>query len=382
MVLEPRERVPIAPDVSRDRIGQMVRAMTELGPNIAQISSKLRIPKETLRYWYKGLLKRGFAVQGIPNYEALGLKRVVCVVGFDDVVAPFADSILTSMSETAYLGTFARTMPDNFYVINASVPEEYVGKWAEFMDSLRDKGLFTSLEILTFDWVRSAPMSVDNYDFDSDRWEFDWSNAKPDRNALLHQPSSRTPFDSVDLAMIKQLQIDANKSLVDIRDELKINYKTLTWHWREHLKAESLLRGYQVNWAGTRYDEETQIFKHSTHKYLPIELIMRDLSDSERLEIMGKVNSLPFLWLEAAGRNYYCKTIVPMTLIAQAMQFVREVLAPVKSRSTWFLMDQTHALSFSISPSLHSDQEGWLFDLQGLLEKYGDVVLKIKGEEG
>jgi DNA-binding Lrp family transcriptional regulator len=365
-----------------DPIGLMVRAITESGPNIAQISQRLGIPKETLRYWYKGLLNNsGFAVQAIANQEALGLKRMVCIVEFDDQLARHADPILASLNDSAYLVSFARTMPDNLYIVNFGVPESHIEAWTAFMNSLKLSGIFRSLEILEFDWVRVAPMSVNNYDFDSDRWEFDWTNTtKPERNACLYTPSPpSSSFDSVDLAIIQQLQRDGNRTLVEIRSDLKVNYKTLTWHWREHLKAGSLIRGYQVNWAGTRYDFETETPMHRKHRYLPVELILRNLTEAERNEAMGKINSLPFLWLEAVGKNYYCKLLFPIESLAMAMKFIGELLAPVKSKTSWFLMDQSHALGFTIPATLYSDQTGWTFQPAGMLAKFEELILKIKG---
>ena len=55
---------------------EVVKLLTELGPNIDIIARKTGVFKETVRYWYKAkILGKGMAVQAVPNEAALGMKR-------------------------------------------------------------------------------------------------------------------------------------------------------------------------------------------------------------------------------------------------------------------------------------------------------------------
>src|SRR6267143_4270853 len=237
------------PDDVNSKIGALVKSITKYGPQINRISRELGVHKETARYWYKEkLLKKGYTVQAIANHEKLGLKRVVAFVEFSERFRPYADAILMAMSELCYLSSFAKTLPEDRYSIQAAVPEEYVAECIEFMQALGRRGLFSSVQAASFDWVRIVPMRSEVYDFQNDSWQYDWtSKPKIDSASSNFTPSARGKFDSVDLNLIKQLQINPDASLIEAQERLQMNYKTLNWHYRMHIVRNGLLKGYMVN---------------------------------------------------------------------------------------------------------------------------------------
>ena len=63
------------------RTVQLVKLLTEVGPDIPEISRRLGQFKESVRYRYKEkILNRGFAVQAAVNHDKLGLKRLMALV--------------------------------------------------------------------------------------------------------------------------------------------------------------------------------------------------------------------------------------------------------------------------------------------------------------
>ena len=74
------ESEAVSRDPNHEKMAEMVRLITERGPRIDQISREIDVYKETVRYWYRNMLKDGFTVQAAANYEKLGMKRVVMVV--------------------------------------------------------------------------------------------------------------------------------------------------------------------------------------------------------------------------------------------------------------------------------------------------------------
>jgi hypothetical protein len=76
MVLEPAMR-KAPPPHTNDEKAKFVKLLTELGPQVTEIASRIHIHKETIRYWYHGLLEQGFTVQASYNYEKLGMKRLI-----------------------------------------------------------------------------------------------------------------------------------------------------------------------------------------------------------------------------------------------------------------------------------------------------------------
>jgi hypothetical protein len=384
MVLEPNARAVDREELSdtNSKIAAMVKLLTMYGPQINRIARELQVHKETARYWYREkLLKKGYTVQAVPNHEKLGLRRVVALTEFSQGFRPYADAILMAMSELCYLTSFAKTLPEDLYSIHANVPQEEVGNWIRFMQALKQRGLFSSIQAVPFEWGRVVPMRSEMYDFENDSWQYDWaSKSRVDRESSDFTPSGRSKFDLVDLNLIKQFQIDPDSSLLEAGDRLKVNYKTLTWHYRTHLVGNGLLKGYSINWAGTRYDPKLERAMHRRHRYMWLELLVTDLTETERMGLMAKVNQLPFIWFEAGGRSYFAQIAFPMETMTEALSFVKDVTQPVRQKATWHFMDQANALRFSITPGLY-DQESkkWKFNQADLLSRFDRLVLEIKG---
>jgi DNA-binding Lrp family transcriptional regulator len=384
VVLEPRARTTVKTELDdvNSKIAVMVKLITREGPQINRIARELQIHKETARYWYKEkLLKKGYTVQAVPNHEKLGLKRVVALAEFSDQFKPYADAILMAMSELCYLNSFAKALPDELYSIQASVPKEYSRDWIEFMYALKQRGLFSSIQAALFDWVRVVPMRSDMYDFENDSWQYDWmARPKADSESPNITSSARSKFDPIDLGLVKALQIDSGASLLEISEKLQVNYKTLTWHYRTHLVGNGLLKGYSVNWAGTRYDPKIGKALHRKHKYMWLELLVSSVTESERMELMANISRLPFVWLEAGGQNYFAQIAFPMETMTEALGFVKEIVSPLRQKAVWHFMDQANALRFSIPTELYDhENKKWKFDRAGLLSKFDRLVLEIKG---
>jgi hypothetical protein len=358
---------------------QLAELITQIGPEIPEIARRLGQFKESVRYRYnEKILGRGIAVQAAIDHEKLGLKRVVFIVEFAAEYERYAQSILIAMGDLCYVAGFERTMPEGSYMVNASVPEEFVGQYSDFLRALEEKGLFRCVKILAFDWFRTVPMRAKFYDFDTGRWDFDWSNpGKP--GVWNYKPSERSRFDYTDLLIVKELRIDATKPIKEMGEKFGIGYKKLAWHYNTHVKPRLLVRGYALNWMGTRYDFKLEKALHRKHKYFRVDLVAEDLSETERMELMSKTNALPFLWTEMGGRSYWAQFAFPVDNIVEAYQYLTNAIEPIKDRARMIVMDQTNALSFTISYRLYDERRrAWTFDQEQLLAKFGDLLVKIR----
>ena len=383
MVLEPAARTPKSKlDDTNSKIAMMVKLITKYGPQINRIARELGIHKETARYWYKEkLLKKGYTVQAVPNHEKLGLRRVVAIVEFSDEFRPYADAILMAMSELCYLTSFMKALPEDLYSIHANVPQEHTNDWVRFIQALKQRGLFSSVLTASFEWTRVIPMRSEVYDFENGVWQYDWAS-KPSMDFGLPDftPSIKGKFDQLDLGLIKQLQINPDASLIEAGDQLDVNYKTLTWHYRTHVVGNGLLKGYLVNWAGTRYDPRLEKALHRRHKYMWLELLVNGVTETERMELIARINQLPFVWFEAGGRDYYAQVAFPIETMTEALSFVKDLTRPVRWKAAWHFMDQANALRFSIAPNLYNEEEKeWKFNQAELMSRFDRLVLEIKG---
>jgi DNA-binding Lrp family transcriptional regulator len=362
-------------------VSQLVQLISELGPNVPEIARKLGQYKESVRYRYKEkLLKKGFALQALVNYEALGLRRVIVVADFGDLYKPYANTILTAMNELCYLISFEKTLPESSFVINASVPVAFVSAFEDLFQKLKELGLFTSLEIFVFDWFRVSPMKAESYNFDVGRWDFDWSSQDGGSfEAASYIPSHGEPFDHTDLLCLKELQINPNRSLAEIANKVGLNYKTLVWHFQEHVIRRNLIKGYSVNWIGTSYDYKLEKALHRKHRYLLIDVFVQELRAIERMEILSKIDRLPFLWAEALGKSYFCEVAFPVDSITEGLLYLEKCLSRVRERVNYRILDPTNSLGFTVPYQLYDVvQRKWAFNTVKLLARFENLLIKIR----
>ncbi len=363
------------------RTVQLVKLLTELGPDVPEIARRLGQFKESVRYRYKEkILNKGFAVQAAVDHERLGLKRVMLVADFSETYKNYATAILTAMSEVSYVVSFAKSLIGGEYVVNLSVPSELIGDVREFLLALKERGMFAKLEILEFDWARIVPMKPDYYDFDTGRWDFEWQNPAPqDYEAAAYVPSKRDKFDYIDLLIIKELQMDANKSMKEISEKLNINYKKLAWHHTAHVCGRKLLSGYTVNWMGTRYDYNLEKALHRKHRYFAIDFMVKDTNEFESMTLRHEMDRLPFLWAEGSGRNYFAELAVPVDYVVEGLQYLGNTARGVKEKMSLHAIDQTEAARFTIPYSLYDPAaKRWIFDKEELVKKFEKLIMQIK----
>jgi hypothetical protein len=363
------------------RTVQLVKLLTEVGPDIPEISRRLGQFKESVRYRYKEkILNRGFAVQAAVDHGKLGLKRLMLIAEVPDPYKEYAQAIFSAMNELCYVVGFGKTLIGGEQVINVSAPAEKIPEVSAFFKALKEKGLFSSLEVLEFDWLRNISMRPEFYDFDTGRWDFDWQGAgTEDYKSAIFTPSERCKFDYVDLLIIKELQVDANRSLKEISEKLNINYKKLAWHHATHVLARKMLSCYTVNWMGTRYDYSLDKALHRKHRYFAIDLFVRNVSEYELMTLRHHMNRIPFLWGEAGGKNYYACLALPVDNVVEGLQYIGNATRAVRDRVSIYPGDQTEALSFTISYELFDQRtKTWTFNLEGLLQKFEKLLVEIK----
>jgi hypothetical protein len=363
------------------RTAQLVQLLTEIGPDIPEISRRLGQFKESVRYRYKEkILGKQFAVQAAVDHERLGLKRMIVIVDFTDEFRSYAASILAAMGRMCYVTGFEKTLPHGEYVINASVPRERANDWADFIRGLKTLGIFQSIEILEFDIFRNAPMKAEYYNFDTGRWDFDWTNlSTPSFNMANYTLSETARLDEVDLLLLEQLQMDANKSLKEISEVVNINYKKLAWHFTSHVMTKSLIRGYRINWMGTKYDEKSEKPRQRQHRYFIVELVVRSPSELERMTLCQIIGRLPFLWAEAVGRDYWAEFAFPVDNVTEAYQYLEDAIAGVKYKAEILTIDQTASLAFTIAPPLFNQaQRRWVFNQSELVSLFENLIVKIR----
>ncbi|MDG6937879.1 MAG: hypothetical protein JRM74_02760 [Nitrososphaerota archaeon] len=368
-------------DSTNVRTVQLVKLLSEVGPNVPEISRRLGQFKESVRYRYKEkIVKRGIAIQAAVDHERLGLRRMMAVADVSEPYRGYAQAVFAAMHELCYVVGFAKTLVSGEHVVNFSVPAEHVSAVRGLLRGLEEMGMFSRLEVFEFDWFRTVPMKPERYDFDTGRWDFDWQGTGPDDfQSAAAVPSEKCRFDHVDLLIMKELQMDANKSLKEMSDKLKVNYKKLAWHYSSHVIARGLISGYTVNWMGTRYDYTLEKALHRRHRYFAVDLFARGPSELEAMSLRRGIDRLPFLWGEAGGGNYFAEFAFPVDNVVEALQYIGRVTHGVRDRMSIHPIDQSEAARFTIAYQLFdSTAKRWTFDAESLLSKFERLMVQIK----
>lgn len=366
---------------TNERTAELVQLLSELGPDIPEISRKLGQFKESVRYRYKEkILNQGFAISAAVDHEKLGLKRLIAVMDFASEYQDYSQAILAAMTDLCYLVGFSRTLPNDHYLANFSVPTNLTAELKDFLNGLRSKGMLTRLEIMEFDWFRRVPMRPEHYNFNTGLWDFEWTNPpSADFGAATYAPSVPTKFDATDLEVIKELQIDANKSLKEISEQLHVNYKKLAWHFSNHVVARRLLRGYAINWMGTTYDMRIERARHRKHRYFAAHLLTRNVTELERISLRQAANRLPFLWSEAVGSNYSAEFAFPLDFVVEGFQYLTKAVSEVRERTEVFAIDQTASMAFTLPYKLFDEsQRKWVFNRGDVENRFDELILQIK----
>lgn len=366
----------------------LVNLVTELGPDIAEISRRLKQNRESVRYRYKEkIVKRGFAIKANLDYGALGLRRIVMKLGVAPAYSQKAHEVFEAMSDLCYLVAYAGTMPSELYIVHAGVPAEFTGDFHQFIEGLKEKGIFSSVEFFDCDWFRVVPMRAECFDFDEGIWDFDWSNPPPvDKKAARATISERKQIDEIDLLLVKELWRNSDRSLVDIQAAIKkvngvdVNYKTLGWHYAHHVLGRHLISDYSIAWHGLKYNfTRERTGRLAKHGYLGVSFIVSGTDENEKMALRSRLNRLPFLWSEATGEAYYSQLYFPLEMVNEALDYLKALLRPYGKRAEMFLLDQTEMASFTIGYKLWDERKGhWAFDKANMLTLLERSALKIR----
>ncbi|HEV2389086.1 MAG TPA: hypothetical protein VGS04_00015, partial [Nitrososphaerales archaeon] len=290
-----------------------------------------------------------------------------------------AKSIFTALCELCYLHSFTRVMLSGEYVIHVAVPSELSERCAAVYTALRESGLFTELEILEFDEMRNPPMKPELFDFTRGTWSFGWSSARA-KGAKL--PLSVKPkvekYDRVDLLILKELDIDASRTLVKMVENVKVSLNALEFHYRDHVKTRGLIKGYRLVWQGTKYDREQEMAVSRKELYVELTILLKDATREEVAELMLLLNSTPFLWSEAYGAAYCAEVFLPNQEFVGFMEYIDGFANRAGEKLRIFTMDQTQALRFVVQYDLFDGvSRKWLLDEQAVLETLGSLARMV-----
>jgi DNA-binding Lrp family transcriptional regulator len=368
-----------------DDLVRMTKQIMEVGPWIGEVARRTGVYKETLRYrFHKYFLERGFVVQANLDYHRLGLKRLVIIAKVAPIFEQHSVAIMSALSEMCYLTGFAETTLEGLYIMQVTVPSELRDECGELYKRLHDLGIFTKMQTLRFEEVRSVPMKPEYYDFSEGCWSYDWQGEEITGVALV--PSGKADverYDMSDLLILKELNIDANQTLTAIAGKLKISSKTLQHHYANHVLGRGLLKSYKILWQGTRYNAKTEKAESKHHTYFGVALLVTGTTEGQRAKLLANLNQMPFLWFEASDPNYYAELFIPIDSYNEFLRRIRELAVRTETRPQLFILDHNKALRFTIAYRLYSqEKKKWQLNSADVIARFENLVVNVKSSAG
>ena len=351
-------------DDSLDLEARIIAAITSVGPrNVAQVARLTGAHQETIRYKIKKRFAgRGFRFQADVDYSKLGLSLYWAAFDIGPLHYSSAPRLFDLLNRAGYLIHYSKVVPGGYFIALFAVPAGKGRQFEEFFDGLRDRGVVSDF---TFNRVlveRHKPMDVTQFDFQKGRWEVDWQRVRDSAGSPLpaEDPRPTEVADATDLLMIKELQIDALQHTVGIAKKLGMNDKTLEYHYRTHVVAEKLVRGYWVRWM----KDLTKTVGHST---LVAVLTFRKLDEKSYRDVQRAICRIPYLWVEYRLKDgaYVAILGVPTGEFMEMMGYVNEELHLLGSRVETQFMKVGESFNFTIPHNMFV-RGRWKFDARDL----------------
>lgn len=361
-----------------DELSHIVEAIKKVGPrNCSLISRMTGIPVETVRYKIrKQLMRKWVKFHVSVDYNKLGLVRNWVTLNFNDGYDEVAPKILDTLSKVGYLIYYGRVIPQGNYVSLIALPIRANAEYKRFLNSLIDIGALTSYEINELAWVRSLSMRSEYYNFSTGTWNIDWERLDQSKVIVKEMGvnyANEPLVDKIDLLILKEFQINSAASIAAIARKLRMEPKTIRYHYMEHIIRRDLIVNYIVRW-------QRDIERNERHSFLRMFIQFKNLMRRELLGVQNVFHRLPFTWFDALSsdqRLYLVYVTLPMTQYINALDYLRRNISGNGHKFEIDLIDPTCTKSYTIPYEMFDGNQGWVFDAEKTFKKL-NVMLLIK----
>jgi DNA-binding Lrp family transcriptional regulator len=361
-----------------DQFALLVDAVQKYGiDNISQISRQIGIPIETVRYKIKKQLPSlGINVQLRFDHNRLGLRLFFGELEFTEDVEQRALQIFSKLHEVAFLTYYARELGNPCYTVSFAVPFGLVDEWQRFLNKLIPLKVLQNYSVKEIAWRRLISISPENFDFANKSWTLDAfrRTISKDEKVLpcvdlkerFSPDMAAVNIDKIDLLIIKELEKNAALQLSKMSKILKINEKTIGYHYRKHVRM--LTPQTYFAWAGDASDERNGVV---LLRYIFDGLTFQELEGCRRI-----FSNFPFTWGESGGRGgyYAAEVMMPQNYYSWTTHFLRTKLAREYHKAKLIFLDANDDRWYTV-PYYLFDKEigGWYFDEHKAINE----VLKI-----
>ena len=358
-------------------ISRLIEAVNRVGiQNISLLSRMTGMPTETIRYTVKKRFPRmGLTVKTPVNHSLLGLERHFVTMKLAEGVKGSEASVVKGLAAEAFLTYVCEAPIERRLVTYFSVPVALVDEFRGFLDTLVRDEVIVDYTCERLEWSRHPELKSKYYNFGSGKWSIDWEKLGkgaevPPAYEEYQEPPTMPEIDRIDTLIIKELEIDSWRNIAEIARKLKLNERTVRWHYKKHVVGTA--QSNYVNWI--------PVTPKDFRKAVCLVHEFRDVSKSSLARLRFLFNKFPFSWFEA-GRNdgyYQVNSALPPEYMMDSLRFLNTGLGgAVDAWRTWTI-DLSTARTHTIPYQNFNEETGWFFNKDAALKAVIPQKLKIK----
>lgn len=341
---------------------RIVTAIARVGPrNLSEISRITGIHQETVRYQINERFgRRGFGVHAQVDYERIGLKPYW---GFLRLAPSHHDrgpQLFELLRKEGYLTLYAEAFPTSRYFVLFTLPEGGRDGYEELLSWLQSKGIFSEFNLKEATVHVHSNMNMKYFGFGTGRWSVNWKEVEdaPTKSARRVKRTQGDTPDHYDLLILGELQDNALLHVTDIASKLKINPKTLEYHYHYHVVGRGLISVYWMRWNEIALRTKGYAIAMTC-------LTVRTTGRRESERVKNVIGRIPFVFMEDLMDDYtYMATMyLPLVEIVPMLRYVSaEFGEPLPGAAVEFI----NLAHFSFFPiPLHMWKDGkWTLDVK------------------
>ncbi len=233
---------------------RILDALKKYGPrNLSLIAMLTGLPKETVRYKVKKQLKSmGFMIKTVPHYYRMGLERFFGIVSFTRNGNKYAQEILDWLGVNSYLSYYGKIAFSNKYIVMLSPPTKWSSELIDMFEELATRDIIAEYDFKEIVEVGYPHVSYRLFDFKKCEWkldgDFEYNADVISLQRISQKEAANYVVDSLDLAIIAELHIDAFKPLTEVATQYGKDPRLLRYHFQEHIVRKGLIAGYLLTW--------------------------------------------------------------------------------------------------------------------------------------
>lgn len=358
--MAPAKSVQKFKDDSVDLDARILAAIGSVGPrNVALISRMTGAHQETIRYKIKKrFASRGFTFQANVDFAKLGLELHWGKFRVSPLYYKSASGFFRTLNKAAYLVHFSKILPQGHHVALFALPAGTASEYRKFLEALQRRKILEEFELDEVLVERHKPMDPAFYNFQADRWEVDWQKVKALSGSPLPSRVEKPTLeaDEIDMLIIKELQKDALQHVAGIAKKLKVNGKTMEYHYRTHVVERQLIPGYRVRWM-------RDLKKTLAHSSVISRMTFKGLDGPELKRAQKVVSKVPFLWVEDLLKDgtYIATFSIPITDFMETAAYLNDELQFLGASVDEGYMKVGEAANFTVPYDMFEDG-AWKFD--------------------